>query len=219
VRERTLTLLSEFPLWELESRWTLKFSESNCRGPNPLDWGILYIIGKFFERRCLKWVCMTHFNTSNTSYDQKKGRKSNWQFDSRPLKVDNRPDFLTCRWHATYCWKVLNEGYNFASNLISIRGLHTKLWTPKVGTKVAGVPTLRILGLPLGSRRTKWHLGAGPVAKHRVYYKGEGGGFPQVRAVVSLMNPWLPMVRPCTKVLQLHTNQLVAWFVQVHVSD
>jgi len=33
----------------------------------------------------------------------------------------------------------------------------------------------------------KNHLDVGPVASHRVYYKGEGGGFPQVRAVVSLV--------------------------------
>jgi hypothetical protein len=31
--------------------------------------------------------------------------------------------------------------------------------------------------LSLGSPETKWHLGAGPMAKHRKYYKGEGGGF------------------------------------------
>jgi hypothetical protein len=31
---------------------------------------------------------------------------------------------------------------------------------------------------PLGSPRTKWHLGASPMARHTVYYKGEGGGFP-----------------------------------------
>jgi hypothetical protein len=35
---------------------------------------------------------------------------------------------------------------------------------------------LGISGLPLGSSRKKWHLGDGTVAKHRVYYKGEGGG-------------------------------------------
>ncbi len=35
-----------------------------------------------------------HLDTSNTSQGQKKGRESNWQFDSRPLKVENRPDFL-----------------------------------------------------------------------------------------------------------------------------
>ncbi len=44
------------------------------------------------------------------------------------------PDFLACKWHATYCWKALDKGYNVSSDVISIRGLNTKLWTPKVGT-------------------------------------------------------------------------------------
>ncbi len=44
-REWTSTLPNELPLWELESRWTPKFTKSNCRGQNPLDWDI-YIIGK-----------------------------------------------------------------------------------------------------------------------------------------------------------------------------
>jgi hypothetical protein len=38
--------------------------------------------------------------------------------------------------------------------------------------------------------------------RHRVYYKGEGGGFPQVLAVVSLVSPSLPMARPNTKSAQ-----------------
>jgi len=42
-------------------------------------------------------------------------------------------------------------------------------------------------------------LGAGPVAKHKEYYKGEGGGFPQVLDVMSLVNLCLPMACPCTK--------------------
>jgi len=53
VREWTFTLLSELPLWELESRWTLESSESNFRGQNLLDWKVLYIIGKFLELICL----------------------------------------------------------------------------------------------------------------------------------------------------------------------
>jgi hypothetical protein len=81
-----------------------------------------------------------------------------------------------------------------------------------------GVPIVGISGLPLGSLKTKWHLGVGPMAKHIVYYKGKGGGFPQVRVVVSLESPCLLVARPCTKMLQLHTNQLVVWFVQVCVS-
>jgi hypothetical protein len=101
---------------------------------------------------------------------------------ARPLKVENLPNFLMCRWHVTHRWKSFNKGYNFASGLISIEGLHTKLWAPKV----VGVPTLGISGLPLRSPRKKWHLGASSVARHIVYYKGEGGGFPQVQAMVSL---------------------------------
>ncbi len=56
-----------------------------------------------------------------------------------------------------------------------------------------------ISGLPLGSPRTKSHLDVALVESCRVYYKGEGGGFPQVWAVVSLVCPSLPVVRPSTK--------------------
>jgi hypothetical protein len=51
----------------------------------------------------------------------------------------------------------------------------------------------------LASLGTKWHLGASNVARHREYYKGEGGGLSKVRAVVSLVSSCLPMVRLCTK--------------------
>jgi len=148
---------------------------------------------------------MTHLDISNTSYGQKKGRESNWQFDSRPLKVKNHPDFLACRWRATYCWKILDEGYNFISYFISIGVLHTKLWGPKV----AGVPTLAISRLPLGNPETKSHLDVGLVERHKVYYKGEGGGFPK-------SGPWWVLwIQVCLwlvlapKVFKLCTNHLV----------
>jgi hypothetical protein len=57
--------------------------------------------------------------------------------------------------------------------------------------------------------RTKSHLNVAPVERCRVYYKGEGGGFPQVRAVVSLMCPCCPWLVLAPKVLQLCTNHLV----------
>jgi hypothetical protein len=100
-----------------------------------------------------------------------------------------------CRWHATYCWNALNEGYNFSLDFISIGSLHTKLWR----LKVARVPTLRILGLPSGSLETKCHLDVGLVERHKIYYKGEGGGFPQVRAMVSFVSSSLPVTHPSTK--------------------
>jgi len=90
-------------------------------------------------------------------------------------------------WCATYRWKALGEGYNFASNLISIRGLHAKVWGPKV----AGVSTLGILGLP------KMSFGCG--LRGEAFYKGENGGFPHVWAVVNFVSSSLPVACLNTK--------------------
>jgi hypothetical protein len=173
-----------------------------------MAWKVFYIIEKFLECRYLKWACIAHLKIWNTSYGQKKGQKSTWQFDSQPLKVRNRPNFHACRWRTTYCWKALDEGYNFALDLISIRGLHAKLWRPKI----VGVPTLVISRLPLGSLGTKSHLVVGPVERCKVTYKGEGGGFPQVRALVSLVCPNCPWLILAPKVFQLCTNHFVLAF-------
>ncbi len=132
-------------------RWIPNFSKCDCKGQNPFPWRVIYIIGKLLKCKCLKWAHIMNLNIWNTSYGQKKGRKSNWQFDSQPLKVRNQPNFLACRWLATYYWKAFNEGYNFALDLIAIKGLHAKLCCPKV----TGVPIVGILGLPLRSRGQK----------------------------------------------------------------
>jgi len=110
-----------------------------------------------------------------------------------------------CRWHATYRWKAFDEGYNCLSDLISIWGLHAKLWAPKV----ARVPILAISGLPLGSPGTKCHLDVDLMERHKGYYKGEGGGFLQVRVVVGLVSSSCPWLVLASKVLQLCTNHLV----------
>jgi len=79
-----------------------------------------------------------------------------------------------------------------------------KLWRPKI----AGVSTLTISRLPFRSVGTKSHLNVGPVEKCRVYYKGEGGGFPEVRAVVSFVCPCCPWLVLAPKVFQLCTKHL-----------
>jgi hypothetical protein len=127
----------------------------------------------------------------------------------RPLKVGNRPNFFVCKWRVTYRWNAFDDGYNFASNLISIKALHTKLWTFKVARSL----TMGIPGLPLGNAGTKWHLGGGPMAMHKVYYKGEGGGFPQSGLWWVLWVCVCPWLIHAPKVLHLCTNQLVVWFV------
>jgi len=130
------------------------------------------------------------------------------QFCSRPLKVRNRPEILGCKERATYRWKGLDETYNFASDRVAIWGLLAKLW----GSKVPGVPFGAISGLPLGSPGRNSHLDVASVESCRVYYKGEGGGFPQVRAVVSLVCPCCPWLVLAPRVFQLCTNHFV-WVV------
>ncbi len=71
-----------------------------------------------------------------------------------------------------------------------------------MGPKVAGISSLRILGLPLGSPGTKCHLDVALVERHKVHYKVEGDGFPQVWAVVTFVSPSLPVALPSTKNVQ-----------------
>ncbi len=115
-----------------ESFETLGNSKLNCRGQNTLYWNVLYTIGKVLKCRCSKWPCMSHLDIWSTSYGWKKGQDSNWQLDSRPLKVENRLDPGVCKWSATHRWKSLKESYKFGLDLVLIGGWSEKLWTPKV---------------------------------------------------------------------------------------
>jgi hypothetical protein len=150
----TLTL----PKWGLQSPPGLpKFQSSIVGVKNTLPWSVLHDIGKLLKCRCRKWPHMSHLDIWNTSYGKKKGRESNWQFDSRPLKVGNRLDPSVCRLSATDRWKALNKSYKFASDPIPIRCLSKELWTHKV----LGVQTGIVSGLLLGSLGTKSHLDVG----------------------------------------------------------
>ncbi len=120
----------EIETWE--SSRTLKNSEFDCKGQNTLHWGVIYIIGKLLKCRYRKWPRIGHLDIFSTSYGQKKGRESQWQFDSQSLKVRNWPDPGACRWSATHHWKALEESYNFALHLIPIRGLSKELRSLKV---------------------------------------------------------------------------------------
>jgi len=96
-------------------------------------------------------------------------------------------------------WNILLE--NFQQGLKICFKLHLN-W--RYAHKVIGLQSYRgfnfgnfgILTLEL---KIKWHLSVGHVAKHREYYKGEGGGFPLIWAVMSLVNPCLFVVHSCTK--------------------
>jgi hypothetical protein len=182
----------------LESSGTPENSEFDFWGQNTSHWSVLYTIGKVLKCRCPKWPRMNHLDICSPSYGQKKGRESNWQFDSRPLKVGNRPKSEVCRWSAIWRWKALKESYKIASDLIPIWGLSKKLWMPKV----LGVQTGTISGLLLGTPRKKCHSDVAFAESCREYFMGEGDGFPRVWAVVSQVSPRLPVACPNTKRVQ-----------------
>jgi len=119
-----------------ESSGTLECSELNRKAQNTSHWGVFGVIGKVLKLKYRKCPRIGDSHICSSSYGQKKGRESNWQFDSRPLKVRNRPlpDVRFDR--ATWRWKDLDKGYNFGSDVVAIQLYSRELWR----FKVSGVP-------------------------------------------------------------------------------
>jgi hypothetical protein len=95
--------------WDLGSSGTPECSEIDSKGQITSHWGVLGIVGKVLKRRYRKFPRIGNSDICSPSYGQKKGRESNLQFDSRPLKVGNRclPDV---RFGSVIrCWKDLDE--------------------------------------------------------------------------------------------------------------
>ncbi len=72
---------------------------------------------------------------------------------------------------------------------------------------------------PPWESRKKCHLDIGVTGKHREYYMGEGGGFPQVWAVVSHVNPRSPVA--CSSIqsaLKGELTNLLVGLMQVQVT-
>jgi hypothetical protein len=148
---------------KLESSGTPKNSELDYTGQISLHLSAFDVIGKVLKCRCPKWPRMSHLDIFSPSYGQKKGQESNWQFDSRPLKITNRPLPDVRSGSVTWRWKVLFEGYNFGSDLIPIGGWGEKLCS----SKVSGFQPGTVSGLHFGSPGKKSHSDATPVRERR----------------------------------------------------
>jgi hypothetical protein len=155
---------------DLGSSGTPECLEFDNRSQDTLHWSVLGVIGKVLNCRCLKCPLIGHLDICSPSYGQKKGRESNWQFDSRPLKVRNQPFPEVRIESATWRWKDQTP----QSEVMSSQ-------SPRTLTRT-------ISSLQLGSPGKMCHLDVVPVEWHKEYYMGEGGGFPRVRAVVSFMS-------------------------------
>jgi hypothetical protein len=172
---------------DLESSGTPECLGFDSKAQNTSHWGVLDVIEKVLKRRYRKWPRIGHLDICNPSIGQKKGRESNWQFDSRSLKVNNRP-FSDLRIESAIrrC-KDLDEGYKFDSDLVAIRLCGRELWAPKVlGLQPGQFRDIfgTISGLQLGSLGKKCHSGASAAEWHKEYYREDGGGTSRVWAVV-----------------------------------
>jgi len=130
----------------MESSGTLECSELDSKAQNTLHWGVLGVIGKVLKRKYRKCPRIGNSDICSPSYGQKKGRESNCQFDSRPLKVGNRPPPNVRFECATWRWKDLDKGYNFGLDLIAIQICNRELWR----FKVLGVPSRQFRDSILG---------------------------------------------------------------------
>jgi hypothetical protein len=139
----------------MESFGTPKNSEDDLRGQISSPWHVPYINGKLLKLRCPKWPLIAHLDICSPSYGQKKGRELNWQFDSRPLKVGNRPLLDVRIESATRRWKALDESYNFGSKLvpIQVRGRGA------MAVQSPGTPTRDSFGTPTWESREKEPFG------------------------------------------------------------
>ncbi len=105
----------------MESSGTPECSELDSKGQNTSHWGVLGVIEKVLKRRYRIWPHIGHLDICRPSYGQKKGRESNWQFDSRPLKVGDRPLPDLRIESAIRRWKDDDEGYKFGLDFVAIR--------------------------------------------------------------------------------------------------
>jgi hypothetical protein len=90
-----------------------------------------------------------------------KKQESNWEFDSQPQTPWKQGSNELSLKHAIHRWKNLFEGYKILPSIFENKFDLRKIWATKV------------LGLPFGSPKEKWHLNVITMDRHKVHYRGE----------------------------------------------
>jgi hypothetical protein len=201
-----MVVLGFITSWHKSGTFRPHIKVDTCQ--NTSHWGVLYIVGKFLKCTCPKWSRMSHLDICSMSYGRKKGRESNWQFDSRPLKVRNRPDPGVCRWSVIHIGKFSRR----ATTLLQTSS------QSKVGTRSYECPKSReskpgqfqdsTLGVPRKSaiwmQVRRWD------AENTIW--GKVVASPKFRPWwVKWVQGYLWLVLT-PRVFQMSINQLVGWF-------
>jgi hypothetical protein len=110
----------------------ISYPHKSIKCSSPKEKTTIYL----FWKRSIVWLNFTKMDKSKMPIgkEMKKmfGGGSNWQFDSRPLKVRNRPLPDLRIESAIRRWKDFAEGYKFGLDLVAIRLRNRELWAPKV---------------------------------------------------------------------------------------
>jgi hypothetical protein len=126
--EKSVRIKFTLPNWELGSLPGLPKLQSSIAGAKTPHIRAFFISLENYQSVDVENGLATAIWTFATQVMAKRKVESqNWQFDSRPLKVGNRPDPDAYKWSATHRWKVFNESYKFALHLIPIGGLSKEL--------------------------------------------------------------------------------------------
>jgi hypothetical protein len=145
--------------------------------------GVFYIIGNFLKRRCLKWAHITHLESEAQIMAKRRAGSQNGNLTPDHKKSGIDPICLAAGGVPHTIGKLLTR----ATTLLQTT-LRSEVFLQSYGApKSRESHLVRFRDSHLRVLGEKNHLYVASMASHRVYYKGEGGGFPQVRAMVRLV--------------------------------
>jgi hypothetical protein len=78
----------------MESQWTPEISESDFKDQNSIACGILYVIGKLLEHKCLKWAHIVHLESETQVMAKRKARNQTTNLTPDQKKSGIDPIYL-----------------------------------------------------------------------------------------------------------------------------
>ncbi len=124
-------LPSVISVWESPLGRSHKCSKSWLKRKKNTKLGPQNTIGKVLKCRCLKCPFIVPLNIKNMSYDQKKDRGSNWEFDFWPqIPWEHRSNYFWLRC-AIYHWKDPFNSYKIFSLPHPSKFVLKKIWCSK----------------------------------------------------------------------------------------
>jgi len=173
------------PLWEFEFQWTPESSGSDYRGENPLDW----------KKKLYHWKDIkTHMSKMGLHDPFGHLKQKLWPKERLGVKLTVWLPTIKSQESTQFPCVQVACNIPLESSQQGLQLFFRPHLNRRYAHKVMGPQSCKSPNFG-----TKCHLHVGLVERRRVYYKGGGGAFLQVQAVVSLVSSRLPVVHLSTK--------------------